>query len=448
MNRYSKLLCDLLTLIVITFVVFLLFLLFPASLLLLLFLPFYKKERIYAIKQLYYRIRLSKLSALISRIVDTTICLVLDLLKPIAASIVVTISLTFVLFSIFPKDSWFSLKTTPDEFEIYHFWGGYLLSTNSIRINAGYLRNIGATTVIVDGNQYDVDDGNFVLVFQENVQNAPEYRTQNPESLTSGIIMNKKVFVDTAVMRGVEDSKLKITNEYNMFEVERNARYAEYYGEFSGNNTLENLYLYTITLSSEHEMRSTVSVPTDEMFFIDGASLPNMRVYIILDGQQIEVSPDTEISVTNSFESRTQLFSLHAKTIQYPFLDIGDYCYIKGFCHGFAGDSKGLNGTLNQTYLNTQREYDIGLLHVDSFRENDYFVDDFQIEAELSNVTTYIQISGRSNNLQLAGTPLRLTFLSFLYENLSNVIMAFFGTFIAYYIPKLLSGKRYRSDDL
>ena len=112
-----------------------------------------------------------------------------------------------------------------------------------------------------------------------------------------------------------------------------------------------------------------------------------------------------------------------------------------GKCKSFSEKSQAETDTLKQTYLNVQKEYDVGLLHIAGIA-----ADSFEVESKLSDEKNEIHVSGEAKEISMGGTSLNFNFMTFLYENLSAVLFAIFGAMLSTYLPMLLPEEKRKKE--
>ena len=112
-----------------------------------------------------------------------------------------------------------------------------------------------------------------------------------------------------------------------------------------------------------------------------------------------------------------------------------------GTCKSFLGKSESETDTLKQTYLNVQKEYDVGLLQIAGIA-----ADFFDVESKFSNEKNEIHVSGEAKEISMGGTSLNFNFMTFLYENLSSVLFAIFGAMLSTYLPMLLPEEKRKKE--
>lgn len=343
--------------------------------------------------------------------------------KSILISIIVSISLTIAIYLLLPKSSWINLYSTPNDFEIYNFTGEYVLTTNTLHLNNGILRNSTAVYVSLNKKVYELNQGELEINFiNDSKIDSINNNKKFPELFSCYTIFDKEVKVNAYMQSdyGVYNGILQIQKQYSIFRKDKNIE-----------STLSDDEIYSILVASDNTMKSSILVYNDTTMTI----CPNMQIYI--RGEKIDIPEGASIKLSSGITDATgAIFDFSTNMVLYNSLDINNYCYLEGSCTNFSGTPSGSNSVLKQTYLNTQKEFDVGLLNVTASGK-----EHFQIEYELSNQKNNIQISGQSHKVTLANTSLSFNFLTFLSDNLGAIISAIFAAFIAAYIPMVITYK-------
>lgn len=328
-----------------------------------------------------------------------------------------------VVYLFLPKSSWINLHSTPNNFELYNFTGEFVLTTNTLKLSKGILKNSTSISVLLNNEIHKLNEGEFEIRFINDTKIDTINKGEDfPDLFSCYAIFDKQIKVDGYMQSnyGICDGILQIQKQYSIFRKDLNIE-----------NTLADGEIYSVLLGSDNTMTNSIFVYDDTTMIIS----PNVQIYIC--GNKINVPEGESIKLSSGNSNAAgAILDFSTNMVRYDSLDMDNYCYIEGRCTKFNGKSSGDNSVLKQTYLNTQKEFDISLLNVTSFGK-----EPFQMEFELSKQINNIQISGQSQQTTLANTPLNFNFITFLSDNLGAIISAIFAAFIAAYIPMVLTTK-------
>lgn len=321
-----------------------------------------------------------------------------------------------LVFALLPKTSWINLTSTPNNFKLSSFSGEYVLTTGCMKLNNGVITNVSETKVLINDKTYKLKKGELVIQCTEDELIKDIIKDEPfPDIFSNSLFFDIRIKVDA----------YKGNDEFINGNIQIKRLYSIYKKDINIGLDVKNDEDYSITIIPNQFMKSSLLINNDTKMTTNS----NMRISIC--GDTIIPNDGTSI-IFSSIDSREvgMLFDFTTDMVEYCYLDDNDYCYLLGECSNFSGKSDGNNSVLKQTYLNEQKNYDVGLLVVEGTAN-----DIFQLEYELSDQFNCIQVLGLSKSVEIANNPINYNFPNFLSENLASIITGIFAAFIASYIP-------------
>lgn len=358
--------------------------------------------------------------------------------KSFIAAILVALALAGIIYLLLPKGSWINLRAIPASIVLEDFEGSYALGAEKISFFSGTMVNRTSTELSINGREpVKYEQGELVIRFERG-DNTDEISRPDLMMFSLEVTDDYRGFYNAAKDQEADAAEVPFAmisgDTKDSIELRRpyaSARTINF-AERTITNNEENVYELNIPDTSD----------TIDLTFFEGSVIevnygrynayPNpayktlLKIYI--QGEEIEID-------TLKFHKQgTFDLKLDTQVISYFFDTNRENCSIRGKVSAFQGSFDGDNAVLKQTYLNDQNSYDISLLSV-SASSKDTFRLKYNNLGEEHNV---FRISGYAKEASVGDTSLNLSFITFLYKNLSAVVLAVFGAFVSTYIPLII----------
>ena len=341
--------------------------------------------------------------------------------KSIFAAIIVLLALAGILYRILPKESWINLRANPVSAVLTDFDGMYTLGVEKISFFSGSMVNQDSAELSINGREPErYEKGELEILFE---------RKKKSDSITrpnSHLMFSLEINDSIAIVSGRSKDDLLLSRPYGSF-------HSINFGERSITTSGEYIYELTTWMSD---------VPLELTFFEGGridVDYGRYNVYqdpefksvmkIYIQGEEVDIQT-LEFYDQVSFD-----LDLDSNYIDFYFDTRNETCIVNGTVSAFEGTLDYNDAILKQTYLNTQSSYDIGL-HPVNVSADDTFPIKYMNTDEEENV---LYLSGLANNVTVGSTSFHFNYITFLYNNLSAIVLAIFGAFVSTYIPMVIT---------
>lgn len=310
----------------------------------------------------------------------------------------------FLFFYLFPKDSSIYLKTNSTKLEVENFKGNISGETDMLFYKNGELYNVSNISIQINDKIYDLYANEFILKFINEQKN---------------------------VYKGIGCKKMLINLDLSYYCRLISDKYYSnnpiFFKDLNGTKYDLGVGILPTKMSN---MYNEIYFPIDSILRIYG----DTEIYV--KGKKLEeyvqnikiMSP--RFSSNDIFETKYSTFIIQTEETKIR-LDEGDKLFIYGVCDEFS--EEGVNGSsLKRTFRNVQSEYDISFLNL-SGRKKDK---PLKVVGNLDGKNNTITISGRVEEIEVAGHDLRLNIIDFIYDNLGTIILPIITAFILRFIQK------------
>lgn len=343
--------------------------------------------------------------------------IVLKYTKNIIISLFLSLSvsaiLIFMIYKLLPDSSYISLVASPKTYNIEEFSGGMAAKVQLFEVKYGTLINYDEILVSVDNQTFLLKPYELVVTFNQD-KDIDKYGVPYANSL----LFDSQVDVYTNYSDGFNfiDTQVSIEKMPKLIGKMPSRMSSDEKGS-------------SVTLKTAVPNKLFISVLKGSEITVNGG------VDVLVKGKKMPLNSQITVLETRDQEIINSHFILNSNEFKiHGYQD--DYIYLEGLIKSFNGVSD-QNGVLKHTYLNQQKEYDVGTLEVDG-NYDDILL---EFEYELGEYNSSLILSGPVKSINVAHASLYFSFFQFLVENLGTVISAVFTAFIITYVPYIFAKK-------
>jgi hypothetical protein len=336
-----------------------------------------------------------------------------DIVLAFVISIVFSGLILLLIYKLLPYSSWISLSTVPSNYIVNNFSGGILSEFKMLNVNYGKLENETEIILNINGQTYDLKPYELRIEFNRD-KDIIKYNL--PYANISTFIPKAELYSLSGDENKIVNARLEILKHSKLLSKSL-GRFLEEEGQYD--IKIEQVNVCRLFMSVFKGTEISVSGGVD--IYVKENKISPMHLNMVVEPKEASSSNAIFELTSNNFEIKRSK---------------DDYVYLEGLITSFTGKSDN-DGTLKHTYLRTQNEYEISSLTTSGKSSNQQL----SFDCELSSSKQILNISGLVHDILMANSSLYFNFKEFIANNMGEVVLAVFTTFIITYIPLLFSKK-------